>query len=72
MGTKHDFDAWETLAVMLGIAFSGAIGVLSLLVLLFNIPIFAMEKLTILGYVFGLGGIFFAVLLIRNWNRDRH
>lgn len=69
---KHDYDVWETLAAMFTVAIVSAIGILAFISLVFQVPVFDMEKLVIIGWIFGLTGIIFSFILIRNWNQGKH
>lgn len=69
---KYDFEAWETLATMLVMALVMAVGTLAFIGLVFNVELFAMGGMVVFGWLFGLTGIFFSVILIRNWRSEKH
>lgn len=69
---KYDFEAWETLVTMLVMALVMAVGTLAFVGLVFNVELFAMGGLVVFGWLFGLTGIFFSVILIRNWRGEKH
>lgn len=72
MMRKYDFEEWETLATMLVISVILAVTTLVFIGLVFDIAIFSMGGLVVFGWTFGLTGLFFSAILIRNWRQEKH
>ena len=71
-GCRNGKDFREMILVAGCMSLLGAVGFLALLVRLFHISVYRLSGLTVAGWLLGLTGLFWAILLIREWMRANH